>query len=431
MTNKEFFLLYNNTCSKYSSNLFWFEKNKKITYAEFDRLVKSVIINIAELYPKTLIINIKNPFYFAIAIISALCSGLKFIPVNDMLERQLIQMKVFDTIRLVDEDVKKYTSVLKYDNEVISDYCKIGRNEIALIAFSSGTTSLPHGVCLSYKNLIADVLSGLRSFKCLPETRYLHTLPYFHMFGIAVELLPVLLSGGTICNPASIYSVINEIPALKPNLSFCTVDFALVMLSYLKKCKDPSQITKYLSILVCGGSRLDSRISIELQKYGVLAIGAYGMTECSPGISINSQSDYRLGSVGKTIDCCSVEVGENSEILVKGENVATCYLDGTPLLDSRGWFHTKDLGYFDKEGYLWITGRLDDLIVLNNGKKYSRSYVESTIKVFPDVEIVSIECDRDSYIKCVLKAEIEIKRKKEISEYIYKIFEDAKVVFLH
>ena len=104
------------------------------------------------------------------------------------------------------------------------------------------------------------------------------------------------------------------------------------------------------------------------------------MTECAPGIAINSVRDHKFGSAGKVIDCCEVTIGDNSEILVKGDNLFEGYFgDDNPQVDSEGWFHTKDYGYIDAEGFLWIEGRIDDIIVLSDGHKYSAEKYESMI----------------------------------------------------
>ena len=113
-----------------------------------------------------------------------------------------------------------------------------------------------------------------------------------------------------------------------------------------------------------------------MEDFGINVFNGYGITECSPVVAVNSRSGYRAGSVGQVLPCCKVKIinkdnSGNGEICVKGDTVMMGYYNNeiaTQEAFSDGWFKTGDIGYMDKDGFLYITGRKKNIIILNNGK---------------------------------------------------------------
>jgi long-chain acyl-CoA synthetase len=127
-----------------------------------------------------------------------------------------------------------------------------------------------------------------------------------------------------------------------------------------------------------------------MHKFGIVCLEGYGITECSPLISVNRNKDYCFGSVGKILPCFQLKLQED-EILVRGDSVMIGYYKDKELTDSvliDGWFHTGDLGVLDKNGFLHITGRKKNLIVLKNGKKVSPEEIETRVSQLPLVKEV-------------------------------------------
>lgn len=375
---------YIESIAEFGELVFWEEEKTKLTYRMFHRNVCAAASYIAQLNSPLVALYIQKPLYMTIGIIACLYSGITFIPCGEDNYLHISSTTEYKDVPVIMDD--EIEDAIKKGAD-FSVNKTINENWTAIVAFSSGTMSEPKGVCLSYHNIMSDVLSGLRAFDCKRGTRYLHILPLYHMFGISVELLPVLFSGGTICCSKSPYFFIEDVIKYRVDISFVPAGVAEVLLKVMRAKNDYSFKLGNLKTLLCGGAKLPKEISEGLMEYNILALGSYGLTECSPGIAINSVRDHKFGSAGKVIDCCEVAIGDNSEILVKGDNLFERYFgDDNPQVDSEGWFHTKDYGYIDAEGFLWIEGRIDDIIVLSDGHKYSAEKYESMINKIDGVQ---------------------------------------------
>lgn len=144
---------------------------------------------------------------------------------------------------------------------------------------------------------------------------------------------------------------------------------------------------------ICGGSPLNVETEQFFERIGIKIYQGYGLTETSPVISVNSPKNNRIGSVGKVLPTVKVKLSESNEILVKGTNLMQGYWLKPELnnevIDNDGWFHTGDIGKLDNDGYLYITGRIKNLIVLAGGKKVLPEEVE---KVLSNSQIIQEVC---------------------------------------
>ena len=161
--------------------------------------------------------------------------------------------------------------------------------------------------------------------------------------------------------------------------------------------------------IICGGAPLNPEIAKKFDEFGITVCEGYGITECSPLISVNPYYARKHGSIGPTVNCCTARIypeGVNElgyaegEIQVKGDNVMLGYYKNpeatAEVFTEDGWFCTGDVGYMDEDGYLYITGRKKSVIVLENGKN-----------VFPE-EIEEYLGNLDTVAECVV-----VGRKKE------------------
>lgn len=398
---------------------FW-EDETILTYNMLHRKVCAVASLVSWLNCPLVGLYVKNPLYMAIGILACLYSGTTFIPCSEDVYLHISSVSEYKEARMVfDEDIE----VAINNGSTFTSDKAIGENLTAMVVFSSGTMNKPKGVCLSYRNIMSDVLSGLRAFECKRGARYLHILPLYHMFGISVGLLSVLFSGGTICCSKNPCTFIEDVVKYDVDVSFVPVGIAEVLLKFMRTKNDSSFNLGKLKTLLCGGSKLSKEICEGLMEYGILALGSYGMTECSPGIAINSVREYKFGSAGKVIDCCVVAISDNSEILVKGDNLFENYFGDSRIhVDNEGWFHTKDYGYIDAEGYLWVEGRIDDIIVLSDGHKYSAEKYESMINRIKGVQESLLVNNKSDGLTCLVYSDVfDDGMKLEIKRQIYAI----------
>ncbi len=289
-------------------------------------------------------------------------------------------------------------------------------NKMAAIIFTSGTTGNSKGVILTHKNLIAGLyvcyyMNG-NDFK-----RTIPVLPPNHMYEISAGIQTALFIGATICIGKGVKYLSKSIQIFKPSV-LILVPMIVEMLhskiwrearrngkeKVLKRLIFLSQILLKVHIdirnvlfkkvreslggeletIICGGAPVNETLIKDFQAFGIEIMNGYGVTECSPVIASNTRKTFKVGSVGTFIpEFCDVKIDANNEILVKGDVVSPGYYNDPEETDksfSDGWFRTGDLGYFDDEGYLFLTGRIKNLIILDNGENVSPEEIEGRIK---------------------------------------------------
>ncbi|MGP8337073.1 MAG: AMP-binding protein [Methanosarcinaceae archaeon] len=270
-------------------------------------------------------------------------------------------------------------------------------DETAVILFTSGSEKEPKAVQLSHKN-IGSNLEGIRETLDLDsEDTFLANLPLFHVFGItAVYWLPITL-GCTIVaypNPLDYKIICGLIRKYKVTMMAGTPSFYY---GYLKKSR--SGDFDSMKMAISGADTLTKQIFDGfLQKHNLKILNAYGTTETSPAISINTPNENKLGSVGKPIPGVQVKilhidtdeelpVNTVGKVLVKGDMVTKGYLgdlEETSLRIHKGWYDTGDMGLIDEDGFLWHKGRLKRFVKVG-GEMISLVKVEEVLnKYLPD-----------------------------------------------
>ena len=309
------------------------------------------------------------------------------------------------------------------------DY-KIDTNKLASIVFTSGTTGKGKGVMLSQANIGLDMTLGMYNFDITRKT--LHVLPPHHTFGSTVNYVGHLSQGCEVYISSGIKHVSEEIKQQQPTHLILVPAFLEVMnrkiwatarkegkeglLKAMMKVSDllrkvgidvrrklfSSVLSAFggkLELVICGGAKLDEEIINTFDSLGITILNGYGITECAPLISANRNRYRKPGSVGTPILACRVKIDnpdENGEgeICVKGPNVMLGYYNNpeatAEVFDKDGFFHTGDYGKLDEEGWIYITGRKKNLIILSNGKNVYPEEIEADLQKVEGVSEVVV-----------------------------------------
>ena len=348
------------------------------------------------------------------------------------------------------------------------DY-KIDVNRLASIVFTSGTTGKGKGVMLSQANIGLDMTLGMYNFDITRKT--LHVLPPHHTFGSTVNYVGHLSQGCEVYISSGLKHVSDEIREQQPTHLILVPAFLEVMnrkiwttarktgkeglLKVMMKVSDclrkvgidlrkklfASVLAAFggkLELVICGGAKLDEDIIKTFDSLGITILNGYGITECAPLISANRNRYRKPGSVGTPILACRVKIDnpdENGEgeICVKGPNVMLGYYNNpeatAEVFDKDGFFHTGDYGKLDEEGWIYITGRKKNLIILSNGKNVYPEEIEAELQKVEGVNEVVVYAgeSRVQKDKITIVAEIfpdaDLLKDKGISD-MQKYFED-------
>jgi acyl-[acyl-carrier-protein]-phospholipid O-acyltransferase/long-chain-fatty-acid--[acyl-carrier-protein] ligase len=278
-------------------------------------------------------------------------------------------------------------------------------DDTLLILFTSGSEKEPKGVQLTHRNISQNYESLIKAFAFTADDIFLANLPYFHVFGQTANLWVPFAVGMTIvtyANPLDFKTVAEIIREEKCTLVTGTPTF---FWGYLRASKPGDFVTT--RILLSGADKCpDALRKGFIEKHQKILLEAYGTTETSPAITVNTPEFNRPGSVGRPIEGVQVRlenyetgepcaVGEIGKILVKGDNVMKGYFDDfeqTSLSIRHGWYDTGDMGFLDAEGYLWHVGRLKRFLKVA-GEMVSLIKVEDVLEKFlpPDVECCVVE----------------------------------------
>ena len=284
--------------------------------------------------------------------------------------------------------------------------------DIALILYTSGTTGHPKGVMLTFRNLLSNIEGVADAGIAGREDSTLAILPFHHSYPLMVTLLVPLHLGATVVfldklTPEDILeklrryriTILVGVPRLL-NLFHRRImeeiernPLAKIVFKLMERIESQSLRRKIFSrvheafggnikYMVSGGAKLDLKVAKDLTTLGFTILEGYGLTETSPIVSFNSPDNLKLGSVGLPIKGVRVRISPEGEVLVKGPNVMKGYWNRpkeTSEVLKEGWLYTGDLGYVDEEGFLYITGRKKEIIVLGTGKNLHPEEIERLI----------------------------------------------------
>jgi len=262
--------------------------------------------------------------------------------------------------------------------------------------YTSGTTGNPKGVMLTHGNLLSNARATDEASKRPLDAVLLGWLPLSHIYARTVDHYLSLVTGVTLCLAESTETVVENLEEVHPTHMSSVPRFYEKVLSAVR-CDDAAETGRRLRAIFgprmewlgSGGAPLPIAVARECQKAGLLILQGYGLTESSPVISFNRKEHFKLDTVGQAIPGVEVAIAADGEVLTRGPHVMKGYWKDPPATTAvlrDGWLHTGDLGRLDEEGFLTITGRKKEILVLSNGKKVSPAQIEGLLVSDPCID---------------------------------------------
>lgn len=382
-----------------------------------------------------------------------------------------------------DKEVYKLNDLIEEGKKLLNnndkkyDDVKINDNEMSIMLFTSGTTDQAKIVMLTQKNICSNIYAYQNHFKMLPTDTLLSFLPIHHTFESSITILYGFYSGACVafCDglrhiqenlkeyEVSIFvavplvletmykkinkaiadqgktKLINTMIKISNGLLKCHID---VRKKLFKAIND--NFGGKLRIILYGAASLDKDTIVGFDNFGINSIQGYGLTETSPVLVAESETKHRPGSCGYALDNIQIKILNPDkqgigEIIAKGPNIMLGYYNDnkkTKEAFEDGWFKTGDYGYLDKDGFLYITGRKKDIIVLRNGKNVYPQEIEFLINKLPYVAENMVFSRESSKTDTQLVAKIVYDKEaiekafgaKEEKEYEKLIWKDIKEI---
>ena len=357
-------------------------------------------------------------------------------------------------------------NVLEQGSKIYTDL-KDDTNKLKLLVYTSGTTGAPKGVMLTEHNLISVVYYGLQvadiGEKCLS------VLPYHHTYEAVAGILVELHHHSCICINDSLKNVLKNLQLFKPDFIYLVPAFTEVFYKNIwntaQKSGKDKQLKKLIPMsnglraagidlrsklfksihsafggnlkeIICGGAPIRPEIGKFFNDIGITLLNGYGITECSPLVSVNRMKFNDSNTVGVVLPCCEIKfenINEDGdgEVCVKGDIVMQGYYkdqERTEKVLKDGWFNTEDYGSLNKKGQLIINGRKKNLIVLDNGKNIYPEEIENYILSIPYIQEVIVKANKNDIGQEVsLCAEVYLNEEKVKDMNIKNTKEQLKI----
>ncbi|MCF8307076.1 MAG: AMP-binding protein [Ignavibacteriales bacterium] len=320
----------------------------------------------------------------------------------------------------------------------------------AVIIYTSGTTGSPKGVMLSFDNLLANIEAVADVIPIFTaERNVLVLLPLHHIFPLLGTLIAPLSVGALLAFSPSMVSqdiistlqnnkvaIIIGVPRLYEAIRKGVMDkinknsvakalFKVAKLvnsrSFSKKIfgKVHAGFGGNVQYMVCGGAKLNEAVAKDYKTLGFEMLEGFGMTEAAPMITFTRPGRWKIGSAGEKMHTLEV-TSRDGEIIARGRNIMQGYYnkpEDTAKVIKDGWLHTGDLGYFDKQGFIHITGRSKEIIVLSNGKNINPEEIEIKLKNTSDIISEVAVFANEDMLNAVICPDFKVLHEKGIGNY--------------
>ena len=336
--------------------------------------------------------------------------------------------------------VMQFDEVLKLGEQALNEHNnsyylhKIDLDKMCAIIFTSGTTGTSKGVMLSMRNLVAAADASCKGVPYDSKTRLVSVLPQHHTYEMTCSHLAVINLGASEFINDSLKYTMRNFQNYKPTALVLVPLFVETVYKKIwdnirkkgmeKKVRGLMKFSDTLlkmgidlrgvffkeiqaalggevKSMICGGAPISPQILKDFYSFGIVIFEGYGITECAPLVAVNPNGAARFGSAGKPVHDEKVRIDKDpaedfGEIVVKGPNVMLGYYkDGAATkaafthdmknFDNNGWFRTGDIGYIDNDGYIFITGRKKNVIILSNGKNVFPEELEEHLSHDPRI----------------------------------------------
>lgn len=377
-----------------------------------------------------------------------------------------------------------YKNLLKKGNELLNAGdrkfldAKIDPNAPLIMLFTSGTTEQSKAVLLSHWNIAYDLICSCKSIMVNPEDRFFSVLPIHHTYECTAGFLVPIYRGASIAYCEGLRHISQNLKEAKPTMVLAVPALFENMYKKVWDAIEKQGKTKLIKVMIkvsdalyaCGinikailfkkihenfGGRLrigivgaaamDKNIIAGFRSLGIHMIQGYGLTECAPLAALNRDCYYNDASAGREVPGIKLRIDEPNdegigEICVQGDNVMLGYYkneEATKKALRDGWLHTGDLGYFDNDGFLFITGRMKNVLITKNGKNVYPEELEDLINkidVVKESMVYQTENEQkdDTILAAIIVPDFDKVKEKygEISdeELKQKIWEEVKLV---
>lgn len=368
--------------------------------------------------------------------------------------------------------VEKGKKLIEEGNKEFID-AKINADEMGIMLFTSGTTSISKAVMLSHKNIITNVMDIINAFELDETDVFLSFLPLHHVFECTVGFLYPISIGGCIAFCEGVKHMVDnlnefQISAMISVPAVFDIMYRKLMKTIEKQGKMDTvkkgikisnmalklkidlrkkvfheiheKLGGKIRVMVAGGAALDPETEKGFTDLGFNLLQGYGLTETSPVIAAETTKNRKLGSIGKKFKSVEVKIDnpdENGigELMAKGNSVMKGYYENEEAtkdaLEPDGWFHTGDLAKIDEEGYIYISGRKKNVIVLSNGKNVFPEEIEILLNKIEGIKESFVyekkDADGDAkvcvkivYDKNLLKELYNIEGEENIKDFLWK-----------
>lgn len=329
-------------------------------------------------------------------------------------------------------------------------------DDVNILLFTSGTTGIAKGVMLSHRNITSNLMNMSSMHNMHPGLRFFSMLPIHHTYECTCGFMCPIYCGASIAYCEGLKYIVKNMQEAKPSYFLAVpqvveaiyrqiwnaikkkgkenlIKKIIPVTEFLLKChidvrkiifkEIHENLGGNMQLFISGAAALDPEVTKGMRQFGFNVVQGYGLTECSPIAAVNRDIYWNDASVGQPPIEVEVKIDNPNEegigeILIKGENVMVGYYENEEATNETivdGWLHTGDMGYIDENYFIYITGRLKNIIITSNGKNVYPEELETYLQRNPFIEECMVYGDKDNMGNEIL-----------ISAHIYPDFKAVK-----